>query len=523
MTFCFGTETEMALVVHARGVIGPGPSEVAQAVVDEIGRRHRHVPSPPPDRRLFLANGGCIYADLGGHPEIATAECCHPMDLAAQTVALRRMVAEAVEAVGRTYETDIRAVANNIDYGFSGGQTYGHHLNVLINGVTREQVATQLAPLLVAMPVIAGTGSLSLGAGCNGFELSQRARYMRGLIGRHTTHSREMITLNDEPLSSSGLRLHMICFDTPMSTYQLALVPAVIAITVKAIESGADIAGPVALSEPVVKHLQTVSRDCSLSAELPLARGGAITALGIHEHYIRRIEDFLNNRHVPDWTFQMLRLWSEVVERLGSDPFLEANRLDWVMKLALFTSRLTRHGLSWADVSKWSYILSAVRHLKATGRRLNLGEEDDHDSPAYRTVRGLLNTYLEKNDLSWEDFPALWNASNHLCQQCLDYHSVTTDSVRQVHGSDALAPLVTSEMVETAKTSAPTGTRAAIRGEAIRNARPGATADWTSVHNGTDTLIMADALGEGASWQKGAERTEGDTVNDAREDRGWNL
>ena len=83
MNFCFGTETELALVVESKGVIRPAPAELAPAIIDDIANRYTHVPSPLPEHRLFLTNGSCVYDDLGGHPEMATAECSKPIDLAA--------------------------------------------------------------------------------------------------------------------------------------------------------------------------------------------------------------------------------------------------------------------------------------------------------------------------------------------------------------------------------------------------------------------------------------------------------
>ena len=78
-------------------------------------------------------------------------------------------------------------------------------------------------------------------------------------------------------------------------------------------------------------------------------------------------------------------------------------------------------------------------------------------------------------------------------------NSETATRVEHVPGAERL---VTSEMVDKARTLPPEGTRAAVRGEAIRNAQPGATAGWTFVQQNGKRFVMNDVLGNGASWKE---------------------
>ena len=505
--YIFGTETELAVVVESKGAVRPAPCELASAIVGDVGHRYAHAISVPPLSRLFLTNGACIYADIGGHPEMASAECSNPIDLVSQMLALRKMLTDSAQAVGRVYGIPLRLIANNIDYAFGGAQTFGYHLNVLVTGVTRDWAAAQLAPLLVAMPLITGTGRVSFASGCSGFELSQRAQYMSVLTGKHTTESRAMITVKDEPLSDNGTRIHIICFDTAMSTHQLALVPAIVAMVLKTIESDKDIAGPVALADPVHQWLHTVSRDPSLSAKLPLKRGGSITALGIHEHYINVVGEFLCRTEAPNWTKQMLELWQQIVKNLHKDPFMEVHRLDWVKKLLIFTNQLERVGLTWNEYSKWidADVLASVRRFKASWPALDplrLTQTNQGRTMIPRSALGVLERNLANHGLSWKDFPRIWDVSNQLCQQCLRYHILDPDINQDVEKACEWSPLVTKQMVDKARSSPPTGTRATIRGNAIRDAQPGAVADWTFVQQSGKRLVMSDAFGNDASWKE---------------------
>jgi proteasome accessory factor A len=499
----FGTETELALVVESKGLIRPAPRELASAVVNDVAGRYAHASSPPPEHRLFLANGSCIYADIGGHPEIATAECDDPVELAAQTIALRQMLAKSTAAVASLYGIPVRLVANNIDYAFSGAQSYGAHLNVLITGTALNHAAAQLTPLLSAMPIIAGAGKVSFATGSPGFELSQRAGYMAMVMGKHTTKNRAIITVKDEALSESGTRLHLVCFDTNKNAYQLILIPAIIAMTLKAVEQGIDIAKKVALADPV-QSLHNVSCDPSLSVQLPLKNGNSATALNIHEHYISALCEFIGKTQTPRWFRRMLELWQELITNLRKDPFLEMHRLDWVAKLVIFTQLFERMGITWKEYSKWVYVLASVRRLKATWPTLDplgLTQTQRNRAGIRRSALGVLDQYLAKNNLSWKDFPKIWNATNQLCRACLQYHVLKPDMEQGIDKISGGGTLLTGQMIEQAKNLPPKGTRAVIRGKAIGEAEPGATADWSFVQQNGRRLVMPDAFGEKASWK----------------------
>jgi proteasome accessory factor A len=498
----FGTETELALVVESKGVVRPAPRELAAAVIDDIANRWQHVPSAPPQHRLFLANGSCIYADIGGHPEIATAECCDPIELAAQSFALRGMLAESTRAVGQVYGIPIRLIANNVDYAFGGARTYGYHLNVLVEGVSHEHASVQLAPLLAAMPIVAGTGKASFVTGSPGFELSQRAQFMAMVTGKHTTDSRAMITAKDEALSNHGTRLHLICFDTPKSVYQVALIPAIMAITLKVIENGKDIAGPVTLADPI-RALHKVSGDPGLNARLELRDGGSTTVADIHEHYIGAVGEYLGQVETPHWMSQMFALWREVITNLRRDPFAEVQRLDWVRKLVIFTKVLESMHVTWKEYSQWIYALASVRRLKATWPDidpLQLTRTSQGRVSIRNSALGVLQQHLVNHGLSWKDFPRIWNAANQLCRRCLDFHKLSPNLIEEADQEFGTESPVTRQMVEKSLTTAPEGTRAVVRAGAICKAQPGATADWTYIEQNGKRLVMDDAYGKNAAW-----------------------
>jgi proteasome accessory factor A len=496
----FGSETELALRVETKGANRPVPADLAAAVIDDVANRHVHLPSAqsPSHRRLFLGNGGCVYTDQGWHPECATAESTNVIDLAAQTIALRTMMAESAATVGRVYGIPLKLVANNIDYGFGTQQTYGHHLNVLLRGVTLPHAVRQLTPLLAAMPLIAGSGKVSFGNLVSGFELSQRAAFVSYPFGKRTQSSRAMVTQKDEPLGNNGSRFHLISMDTAMSRWQLVLVPAIIGLTLKVIELGEDVANDVALADPV-RALQTVSCDLSLKVKLPLAAGGSTTALDILDHYRGAVEQYLGRSALPDWASPLVSLWAEVTSNLRTDPFSEHGRLDWVRKLLLFTEELRREELSWADYCKWIYVIGSVRRLKVTFPDLDplrLTSSEVARAGIRRSALGILERHLADQGLSWKDFPRMWRVANRLCTVCLNYHTLGEEKFTED------CPWITQEMIRHATTHPPKGTRAEVRAEAIGKAAVGATASWTHVSSGGRRLTVLDPFGGQATWKE---------------------
>jgi len=501
----FGSETELGVFAESSGGIRPAPAELASAIIDDVGDRYPHArsPHPLPFRRIYLANGASVYGDVGGHPEIASAECTSPVELAAHVLALRRMVAESADEVGRLYGLPVHVVANNIDYGMGRERTYGHHVNVLVQGISLEEAVRQLTPLLAVLPVLAGAGKVSFARGSAGFELSQRAGHMSAVISRRTTESRAMVTAKDEPLSETGARLHVISLDTPISTWQLVLVPACLALSAKAAESGRDAAARWELADPIAA-LHSVSLDPSLRAELPLARGGTTTALEILEAYRVMAAETVAEAEAPAWTRTILSLWEKMLENLRTDPFLEYGRLGWVTKLVGFTEYLEQNQLSWKELSRWVYPLASIRQLKAISPELDPGRMTGlpvEGGGIRRSALGVLERHIAQSGLSWRVLPRIWKLANQLCGRCLQSHVLRPGSCQPEAGPRP-CPLVSEQMVNVARTTPPTGTRAAIRGEAIREAAGAAEADWSFVRTGGRRLLMNDAFGRDASWEE---------------------
>jgi Pup amidohydrolase len=108
-----------------------------------------------------------------------------------------------------------------------------------------------------------------------------------------------------------------------------------------------------AIAQPV-RELHEVSHDPTLQHQIQLADGRTITALQLQGEYLDRARKFVDDRYGDDadeQTRDVLTRWESVLQRLGTDPMLLAQELDWVAKLRLLEGYRERDGLDW-DASR---------------------------------------------------------------------------------------------------------------------------------------------------------------------------
>jgi len=506
MVAVFGTECEFGITVTADShSVCPNHRELAHALVQAVVQQHPHLKAPPPWPHYMLGQGGAIYQD-GGHPEICTAECVSPRDLVAQQFALRLMLVDAAKLVGRAYGRRVGVLAANIDYA-PEPHTFGYHVNLQADGaLSREALNRQLAPLIVALPLIHGTGRISFDSSSPGFEISQRAGFMCKVAGKRTTDTRALITAKDESLADAQWRrVHLIAIDSPISPVAAYLVPAILWLSLRLLEHGRDIGLQFDLADPITS-LRRVSCDLTLNAPLDLKNGGTTTALDILYAYHEAARDLASQSDMPDWVGHAMLVWSEIMEKLAADPFRE-DRLDWVGKLIILSDLLVDADLSWERLAKWLPVIAFLRQLRSGSKHVDLLDIDSAQVAARclpQSAFGVLSPRMERNNLSWSDFPAAIRVVTRLCSVCLSYH-LLGDRPWLCDGLAAGsldANIVSESDIERAKTSPPRGTRAAIRAAEIMRLSTDqqAQAWWTRIETPSRRFIMADPSGRGAEW-----------------------
>ena len=345
-----------------------------------------------------LSSGGRLYVDHG-HPEYATPECTGAAQATLADRAGDLLVARGAELLRRRGAA-ARLFKNNVD---GKGATYGTHENYLVSrAIDFDDLVQALVPLLVARPLLVGSGRVGIGAVARGadFQISQRADYLEKVVGLGTTVDRPLVNTRDEPHADPERwrRLHLVpgdanCFDT-MTWLKLGMTSLVLQVLADGVPASWR---RLRLADPVTQARE-VSRDTRLRGALELADGRRLSALEILEQYLETVRGHLGDQGRaapapvgdplrPDLsaladgadtdgaeTGAILAFWQASLRELqalrdGGNESDAAGHLEWVAKKQLLDATARRHpGARGRDVLHavdlaWSELSPAGRGL----------------------------------------------------------------------------------------------------------------------------------------------------------------
>ncbi len=298
---------------------------------------------------LILTNGARLYVDHA-HPEYSTPEVTNPRDLVLWDKAGERVMAEAARRAATVPTTGvIHLYKNNTD---NKGASYGAHENYLMRRQTPfSDIVAHLTPFFVTRPIVCGAGRVGRGqdGAQPGFQISQRADYFEVEVGLETTLKRPIINTRDEPHADADKyrRLHVIIGDANLSEISTYLKVGTTAIVLSMIEAKA-LSGDLGIADPV-SELKAVSHDPSLTHLIRMRDGRRLTALDVQWAFYERARSFVDSQGADEMTADVLARWESVLDRLGRDPMLCADELDWVAKLRLLEGYREREKLGWAS------------------------------------------------------------------------------------------------------------------------------------------------------------------------------
>ena len=342
----YGIETEYGVTYSLRGQRRLSPDEVSRFLFRKVVAWGR-------SSNVFLENGSRLYLDVGSHPEYATAECDSLKDLVAQDKAgeaiLRELVGHAQQQLDEEgVRGDIFLFKNNTD---SSGNSYGCHENYCIERIEDlgrlEQV---FIPFLITRQIFAGAGKVVTNAQGTFYSMSQRAEHMWESISSATTRSRPIINTRDEPHADPEKyrRLHVIVGDSNMSEYATFMKVGTAAVVLAMIEDRATVLRDYNMVKPI-NALRDVSYDLWSKEPIRLVSGRDMTALELQEDLCERAEHFIMTRDVPSDQMLAVKMWRECIEQYRSDPMGLADRVDWIAKLQLIERERERGGLALSD------------------------------------------------------------------------------------------------------------------------------------------------------------------------------
>jgi proteasome accessory factor A len=238
---------------------------------------------------------------------------------------------------------------NNSDH---KGNSYGSHENYLMDRRTSfKQIVEHLLPFFASRQVYAGAGKVgseNRAHPCD-YQLSQRADFFETEVALDTMVKRPIVNTRDEPHADREKyrRLHVIVGDSNMSEYTIWLRQGVTAVVLAMIEDGA-IDRDLALRDPV-RAIKEISHDRTLRREVELQSGRRLTAVQIQREFHELAARYTEKRPLADWAPEIVHEWGCVLDALERDPYELADRIDWVIKLALIERFMQRKGLDWSS------------------------------------------------------------------------------------------------------------------------------------------------------------------------------
>jgi proteasome accessory factor PafA2 len=302
---------------------------------------------------VILTNGARLYVDHA-HPEYSTPEVTNPRDVVLWDKAGERVMAEASRRAATIPGAHpIHLYKNNTD---NKGASYGAHENYLMRRSTPfADIVVHLTPFFVTRQIVCGAGRVGIGqdGSTPGFQISQRADFFEVEVGLETTLKRPIINTRDEPHADADKyrRLHVIIGDANLSEISTYLKVGATSLILAMIEEKA-LPGDLGIADPV-SELKAVSHDPSLKHLIRMRDGRRLTALDIQWAFYERARAFAEARRGEDTTekitFDVLDRWESILDRLGRDPGLCADELDWVAKLRLLEGYRERESLGWAS------------------------------------------------------------------------------------------------------------------------------------------------------------------------------
>jgi proteasome accessory factor A len=301
-------------------------------------------------RNKTLENGARYYVDHA-HPEYSCPEVTTPHALVAHERAGERIVERSRREACAQLPNDTQMLVhkNNSDH---KGNSYGSHENYLMDRRTSfKQIVEHLLPFFASRQVYAGAGKVgseNRAHPCD-YQLSQRADFFETEVALDTMVKRPIVNTRDEPHADREKyrRLHVIVGDSNMSEYTIWLRQGVTAVVLAMIEDGA-IDRDLALRDPV-RAIKEISHDRTLRREVELQSGRRLTAVQIQREFHELAARYTEKRPLADWAPEIVHEWGCVLDALERDPYELADRIDWVIKLALIERFMQRKGLDWSS------------------------------------------------------------------------------------------------------------------------------------------------------------------------------
>jgi len=439
---------------------------------------------------MFMSNGSRFYMDTGFHPEYATPECKNALDILVYDRAGESLLEDLIMITQRKlkeqgFHGDIFVSKNNVDI---NGNTYGCHENYMVSRKIKGQdeekyfrfMTDNLIPFLVTRMIFAGSGKILSGDQLQ-YQISQRADYINSEISSTTTSNRGIINSRDETLGDSKnyRRLHLIIGDSNMGDIPTFLKIGTTCIVLRMIEDlFIDFDN---LIDNPVSVMKQISHDLTFSMKIPMKNGKFSTALDIQFQYLESAKRYFNSGKVRFSKVEMMvmKLWEKILLDIRENPASLHTMLDWATKKMLIDRLLKKEGLTYEDLSSWSFIINNIKKRNLENRIFAMKDKN----PSFDITSFLRENmvdiefnhflmYIKESNLNLNDYYKMLDIHYKVIERDIRFHDIRQDKgiFYFLEKKGIVKKILDKKLkrkVILAKTKPPVNTRAKLRSEFI--------------------------------------------------------
>lgn len=449
---------------------------------------------------VMHAAGHRFYVDAGNYIEVSGPECRTPEDALVWRRAGERILLNALpQAAAKSGcpANSVHMLRCVTDY---AGNYSGEHHNYYTRKIGAQDIITSLVPFLVT-----SFFSCAGGWGPSGFTMSQKRRAVRCVSSQDTRQERGIVHLKHKPLAKSGNRIHLTSTaDACMSSWNSYLTLASTGIVLRMLDDGVAIGPAMSLRDPIAA-LRKLDSDLTWSRPLQLKCGVEASPLDIQEHYLRAAEAYVRSRTCEPWMLRAVTIWRETLDALRHAPAQLGTKLDPFIKLRLYSTLLAEDGLGLRDFNLWCGIINQILPHIASARVPRRGTREFLRERLPFVPFQFVQERIDRQKFSWAFVPqalALWHK---VVATDLLYHRIDESGLYwRLHRAGVVTnSLIDDAAVLNAMRTAPAGTRAQVRGQAIRELRAAenGTAHWCLVTSPQRRMVLDDPFVERAVWQ----------------------
>jgi hypothetical protein len=510
----FGLETEFGFSAIDTRTGAPDSQQALDALLEYCSVNLPHLRGTDAAVRMYLANGGLLYPDVG-HPEYATAECHSPIAALQSLRAGEKILAEAAGQLDSSGEFEnITLYRTNVDYS-AISTTWGCHESYLSRR-SPSSYAEQVLPHLVSRVVFTGSGGFKNRQPGAEFTLSPRVFHLNVPILTERSGNRAIFSLRNEPLCGGNFhRVHLICGESNYSDLSNYLKIGTTALVLAMADAGIEFEPAKTGVSWALQGMKRFAMDPDCKKKTPNGEEQCYTAIEIQRHYLEAAQRHLHDSFMPEWAEDVTTTWRRTLDGLETDPNGLAGSLDWPTKLAVYKQYVRDCSpINWDSLPVWSDVASQLSQAMANEQEA-WPRVNNHQARLLRDVKvgdmgrlmKRLTRTLGKNGLDWSDLDAFQQLRDELCELDIRYGQLYPQGIflDLQQAGEIEHRMVDACQVDAAINKAPEPGRARVRGDWVRRLsarRDKYTCSWTGIIGLKKQLDLCDPFVTKAKWEK---------------------